>query len=67
MKEDMAGAASVIEALFLIARLGLPVKVTAWAPMAENMISGAAMRPGDVLTVRGGTTVEVTNTDARAA
>ncbi len=64
MKEDMAGAASVIEALFLIARLGLPVKVTAWAPMAENMISGAAMRPGDVLTVRGGTTVEVTNTDA---
>lgn len=64
MKEDMAGAASVIQALFLIARLGLPVKVTAWAPMAENMISGAAMRPGDVLTIRGGTTVEVTNTDA---
>ncbi|MDT0201757.1 leucyl aminopeptidase [Nocardioides sp. AE5] len=64
MKEDMAGAASVVQALFLIARLGLPVKVTAWAPMAENMVSGEAMRPGDVLTIRGGTTVEVSNTDA---
>lgn len=64
MKEDMAGAASVIQALFLIATLGIPVKVTAWAPMAENMISGDAYRPGDVLTIRGGTTVEVTNTDA---
>lgn len=64
MKEDMAGAASVIQALFLIARLNLPVKVTAWAPMAENMISGRAMRPGDVLTMRGGTTVEMTNADA---
>jgi leucyl aminopeptidase len=64
MKEDMAGAASVVQAIFTIAELGLPVKVTAWAPMAENMISGAAMRPGDVITIRGGTTVEVTNTDA---
>ncbi|NYG57298.1 leucyl aminopeptidase [Nocardioides daedukensis] len=64
MKEDMAGAASVIQSIFLIAKLGLPVKVTAWAPMAENMISGSAMRPGDVLTIRGGTTVEMTNTDA---
>ncbi|KRF11643.1 aminopeptidase [Nocardioides sp. Soil797] len=64
MKEDMAGAASVIQALFLIAKLNLPVKVTAWAPMAENMISGNAMRPGDILTMRGGTTVEMTNADA---
>jgi leucyl aminopeptidase len=64
MKEDMAGAASVVQAIFTIAELGLPVKVTAWAPMAENMISGAAMRPGDVVTIRGGTTVEITNTDA---
>lgn len=64
MKEDMAGAATVVQALFTIARLGLPVKVTAWAPMAENMISGSAMRPGDVLTTRGGTSVEVINTDA---
>ncbi|CAM3244605.1 leucyl aminopeptidase [Nocardioides dubius] len=64
MKEDMAGAATVINTLFLAAKLGLPVKVTAWAPMAENMVSGRAMRPGDVLTIHGGTTVEVSNTDA---
>jgi leucyl aminopeptidase len=64
MKEDMAGAATVISALFAIAQLGLPVKVTAWAPMAENMISGTAMRPGDVMTARNGSTVEIINTDA---
>jgi leucyl aminopeptidase len=64
MKEDMAGAAAAVQATFLIAQLGLPIAVTTYAPMAENMISGAAMRPGDVLTIRGGTTVEVTNTDA---
>ena len=64
MKEDMAGAAAVVQATLAIARLGLPVKVTTYAPMAENMISGAAMRPGDVLTMYGGTTVEMTNTDA---
>ncbi|MET1059984.1 MAG: leucyl aminopeptidase [Nocardioides sp.] len=64
MKEDMAGAAAAVQATFLIAQLGLPIAVTTYAPMAENMISGAAMRPGDVLTMRGGTTVEMTNTDA---
>lgn len=64
MKSDMAGAATVISALLAIAELGLPVKVTAWAPMAENMISGSAMRPGDVMTARNGTTVEIVNTDA---
>ncbi|MFS3130516.1 leucyl aminopeptidase [Nocardioides sp. Bht2] len=64
MKEDMAGAATVINTLFLVAKLGLPVKLTAWAPMAENMVSGHAMRPGDVLSIHGGTTVEVSNTDA---
>jgi len=64
MKSDMAGAAAVVQTLFHVARLGLPVKVTAWAPLAENMVSGSAMRPGDVLTIRGGSTVEVTNTDA---
>ncbi|WP_110205340.1 leucyl aminopeptidase [Nocardioides daejeonensis] len=64
MKSDMAGAAAVVQVLFHIARAGLPVRVTAWAPLAENMVSGTAMRPGDVLTIRGGTTVEVTNTDA---
>lgn len=64
MKSDMAGAAAVVQATFAIARLGLPVRVTAWAPMAENMVSGAATRPGDVLTMRSGKTVEVMNTDA---
>jgi leucyl aminopeptidase len=64
MKMDMAGAAAVVNATFAIARLGLPVRVTTYAPMAENMISGEATRPGDVLTMYGGKTVEVLNTDA---
>ena len=65
MKSDMAGAAAVLQATVAVARLGLPVRVSAFAPMAENMVSGSAMRPGDVLTMYGGRTVEVTNTDAR--
>ena len=64
MKCDMAGAASVVAATFAIAELGLPIAVTTYAPMAENMPSGTATRPGDVLTMYGGTTVEVLNTDA---
>jgi leucyl aminopeptidase len=64
MKCDMAGAAAVVAATFAIAELGLPVKVTCLAPMAENMPSGSATRPGDVLTMYGGRTVEVLNTDA---
>ncbi len=64
MKMDMAGAAAVVNATLAIAELGLPVRVTAFAPMAENMISGRATRPGDVLTMYGGKTVEVLNTDA---
>ena len=64
MKCDMAGAAAVLQATFAIAALRLPVKVTALAPMAENMVSGRSVRPGDVLTMYGGTTVEVLNTDA---
>ncbi|MFT4263693.1 MAG: leucyl aminopeptidase [Nocardioides sp.] len=64
MKSDMAGAATVIQATLVIARLCLPVKVSAFAPMAENMVSGSAVRPGDVLRIYGGTTVEITNTDA---
>lgn len=63
MKGDMAGAAAVIQATFAIAALGLPVKVSTFAPMAENMISGTATRPGDILRMYGGKTVEVTNTD----
>ena len=64
MKCDMAGAAAVVQATFAIAKLGLPVRVSAFAPMAENMVSGSAMRPGDVITHYGGTTAEVLNTDA---
>jgi leucyl aminopeptidase len=64
MKYDMGGAAAVLAATFAIAELGLPVAVTTYAPMAENMVSGEAMRPGDVLTMYNGKTVEVTNTDA---
>jgi leucyl aminopeptidase len=64
MKCDMSGAAAVVGAVLAAADLELPVRVTAWAPMAENMISGQGMRPGDVLTMYGGKTVEVRNTDA---
>ena len=64
MKCDMGGAAAVLAATYAIAELGVPVKVTAFASMAENMPSGKATRPGDVLTMRNGATVEVLNTDA---
>jgi leucyl aminopeptidase len=64
MKSDMGGAAAVIAATLAIAELGLPIAVTAYAPMAENMVSGTAQRPGDVVTMYGGKTVEVLNTDA---
>ena len=64
MKSDMAGAAAVVQATLLAARLELPVRISAFVPMAENMVSGTAMRPGDVLAIYGGTTVEVSNTDA---
>jgi len=64
MKIDMAGAAAVVAATVAIAKLGLPVRITAYACLAENMPSGSATRPGDVLTMRSGSTVEVLNTDA---
>ncbi len=64
MKCDMAGAAAISAAVFAIAELGLPVRVTGYACLAENMPSGGASRPGDVLTMYGGKTVEVMNTDA---
>jgi leucyl aminopeptidase len=64
MKTDMTGAAVVLSLMGVLAELGVSVKVTALAPMAENMPSGTAMRPGDVLVPRGGTTIEVLNTDA---
>jgi leucyl aminopeptidase len=64
MKTDMAGAAAAAAAVLAAAALDLPVTVTAYLPLAENMISGAAVRPGDVLTTLSGKTVEVLNTDA---
>lgn len=64
MKSDMAGAAAVLHTVLAAARLGLPVAVTGWLCLAENMPSGTAQRPSDVITIRGGTTVEVLNTDA---
>ncbi|MFJ7286992.1 leucyl aminopeptidase [Curtobacterium sp. NPDC098951] len=64
MKTDMTGAATVLAATVAAARLGLDVRVTAWLCLAENMPSGSATRPGDVLTLKNGKTVEVTNTDA---
>lgn len=64
MKCDMAGAAAVLAATWAVARLGLKVKITAYAAMAENMPSGSAYRPSDVLTIYGGTTVENGNSDA---
>jgi leucyl aminopeptidase len=64
MKSDMAGAAAVIGAVRAIAELRLPIRVTGWIPSAENMPSGTAQRPGDVITIYGGKTVEVLNTDA---
>jgi leucyl aminopeptidase len=64
MTMDMAGAAAVVVTTVLAARLELPVEVIATVPMAENMPSATAYRPGDVLTMYGGTTVEVLNTDA---
>ncbi|MFF8768845.1 leucyl aminopeptidase [Kitasatospora sp. NPDC015120] len=64
MKCDMAGAAAVFAAVVSAKRLGLQVNVTAWLALAENMPSGSATRPGDVLRMYGGKTVEVLNTDA---
>lgn len=64
MKSDMGGAAAVLAATVAIARLGLPVAVTTYLPSAENMPSGTAQRPSDVITIYGGRTVEVLNTDA---
>ncbi len=64
MKYDMTGAATVLGVALGVARLGLPIRVTAWLCIAENMPSGQATRPGDVITMKNGLTVEVTNTDA---
>ncbi|MGO1182145.1 MAG: leucyl aminopeptidase [Micrococcaceae bacterium] len=64
MKSDMTGAATVAAVVAAVARLQLPIKVTGWLAVAENMPSATAIRPSDVLTMFGGKTVEVLNTDA---
>jgi leucyl aminopeptidase len=63
-KADMAGGAAVAAALGAIAELGLPLSVTGVVPACENMLSGGAMRPTDVVKTAAGLTVEVTNPDA---
>jgi leucyl aminopeptidase len=64
MKSDMGGAAAIIGAMQAIATLAPDVRVIGYLPLAENMPSGTAQRPSDVLTIYGGKTVEVLNTDA---
>ena len=64
MKSDMAGAATVLGAIVTAAHLALPIRVTAWLALAENMPAADAQRPSDIVTMYNGTTVEVTNTDA---
>jgi leucyl aminopeptidase len=64
MKADMSGAAAVLGALQAIAALGPVVNVVGYLPLAENMPGGGAQRPSDVITIYGGKTVEVLNTDA---
>ncbi len=64
MKMDMAGAAAVVAAMWVVAHLKPDVAVRAYVPMTDNMLGGDATRPGDVLTIRNGKTIEVVNTDA---
>jgi len=64
MKSDMAGAAAIIATMILAAALKLPLELIATVPMAENLPSGSAYRPADVLSMYGGRRVEVLNTDA---
>ena len=64
MKGDMAGGASVIGAMQAIAQLKPKINVTVIVPAAENMVSGAALRPGDVIRAMNGKTIEIDNTDA---
>jgi leucyl aminopeptidase len=64
MKSDMSGGAAVLAAVAAVAALGPAVNVVGYLPLAENMPSGTAQRPSDVITIYGGKTVEVLNTDA---
>ena len=64
MKMDMSGGAAVLEAVAAIAELALPLDLIAVLPSTENVPSGTALKPGDIITQLNGKTVEVTNTDA---
>jgi leucyl aminopeptidase len=64
MRTDMCGGAAVIAGMVTVARLGLPVRVTGLVPLAENHVSGASYRPGDIVRHFDGQTTEVSNTDA---
>ncbi len=64
MKSDMAGAAAVLGVMNAVARLKLPLRVTALAPLAENLPGRRAYKPGDIITFANGKTVEIANTDA---
>jgi leucyl aminopeptidase len=64
MKYDKAGACAVLGAARAVADLGLPVRLRAYLPFAENMLGSRAYRPGDILRLYNGKTVEITNTDA---
>ncbi|WGL60309.1 M17 family metallopeptidase [Pigmentibacter sp. JX0631] len=64
MKKDMGGSASAFGIFLSCLKLELPVHLTCWLPLAENMISGNAMRPGDVYRAKNGLQIEIDNTDA---
>ena len=64
MKFDMSGGAAVLESIDAIAKLALPVTITAVVPATENMPSGHAVKPGDIVTALNGKTIEINNTDA---
>jgi len=64
MKKDMGGAATVLGLAHMIMALGLPMRLRVLIPAVENAVSANAMRPGDILTARDGTTIEINNTDA---
>ena len=64
MKQDMTGSAVMLSTILTAARLKLPLNIVALLPITENMPSGHAVKPGDILTLRGGKTVEIINTDA---
>ena len=64
MKGDMSGGGAVVEAIGVIAELGLPLRTLAVVAASENAVGGGAFRPGDILTAMNGKTIEITNTDA---